>query len=190
MDSYQKIIDGLNQATANWKPFFEIDKNWEFIQLSELINFTRGFSYKSSILTEEGIPMYNLKSIKKDLSFDYNFKFINPEVKIQARYKCFKDELLIAITDLTPTSEIISRATIADKEGIFSMDLAKVKIKTAKVLNKYLYYILNSEFYLMEVRKFSTGNNVLSIFIPLPPLHIQQQIIDQFEKEHINNRSK
>lgn len=192
LDSYQKMIEGAKQIIDNWKPFFEIDKNWEYIELSELIDFIRGFSYKSTVLAEEGIPMYNLKSVKKDLSFDYSFKFVNSETKIQDKYKCFKGELLIAITDLTPTSEIISRATIVNKEGIFSMDLAKIRIKTDVILSKYLYYILNSEVYLTNARKFSVGNNVkhlnlnsvLSIHIPLPALNIQQEIIEQIEKEY------
>ncbi len=71
------------------------------------------------------------------------------------------------------------------------MDLAKVRVKPNKVLYKYLYYLFNSEFYLIEARKFSKGNNVkhldlnnvLSIYIPLPTLSIQQEIIEQIEKE-------
>ena len=191
LDSYQKIIQGAKQVVENWKPCFEIDNNWELVKLNDIIKFIRGFSYKSEILSETGIPMYNLKSVKKDFSSEYDFKFIKLNTKIQEKYFCYKGDLLIAITDLTPTSKIIGRSSFVQEEGVFSMDLAKLKSDSSKVYNKYLYYIFNNENFLTKARKFSVGNNVkhlnldnvLSIQIPLPSLEIQQEIVNQLETE-------
>jgi type I restriction enzyme M protein len=174
----------------------EITRNgkYNFCRLSDILDFSRGFSYKSSILSDSGISMYNLKSIKKDLSPNHDFKYIKQEVKIADRYKCNKNDLLMAITDLTPTSEIIGRTTLVKENGIFSMDLAKIIINESLCFFKYLHYVLNSDEFLLEARKFSVGNNVkhlnldsvLSIQIPLPSLAEQKKIVklnEQKEKE-------
>jgi restriction endonuclease S subunit len=131
--------------------------------------------------------MYNLKSVKKDLSLNYDFKYLNKEIEIADRYKCNEGDLLMAITDLTPASEIIGRTTIVNQEGVFSMDLVKLKINQSICFPKYLHYLLNSEKFLSEARKFSIGNNVkhlnlenvLSIQIPLPYVTEQQKIVDE-----------
>jgi type I restriction enzyme M protein len=174
----------------------EVKRNshYTFHKLEDIIEFSRGFSYKSNILVDNGIPMYNLKSVKKDLSLSYDFKYLNGEMEISDRYKCHKGDLLMAITDLTPTSEIIGKTTIANQEGVFSMDLAKLKINELICFSQYLHYVLSSEEFLIEARKFSIGNNVkhlnleniLSIQIPLPSIEEQQKIvksIQQKEKE-------
>lgn len=173
----------------------EIIRNgkYDFCKLENVIKFVRGFSYKSEILSENGIPMYNLKSVKKDFEIDYSFKFIKSDVAIQPKYMCDDGDLLMAITDLTPTSEIIGRTTFVKERGIFSMDLAKLEIDKSKIFNKYLHYILNSEEFLKEARKFSVGNNVkhlnldsvLSIQIPLPSIEDQKKLVKLNEQKEM-----
>ena len=171
----------------------------EFVRLGNIVKFQRGFSYKSDMLTDKksGTPMYNLKSVKIDSSSEHDFKFIKPEITINSKYMCHQGDLLMAITDLTPTSEIIGRTIIADENGIFSMDLVKLKFDTLKISNKYLHYVLNSDEFLIEAKKFSVGNNVkhlnlenvATIQIPLPSLDIQKLIANELEdvKSKINN---
>lgn len=165
----------------------EIIRNsrYKFYRLNDILKFSRGFSYKSNLLSEDGIPMYNLKSVKKDLSVNHDFKYLKKETKITDRYVCKKNDLLMAITDLTPTSEIIGRTVIVDESGIFSMDLAKLILDNSVCFFKYLHYVLNGDQFLMEAKKFSIGNNVkhlnldnvLSIQIPIPSIKEQKEIV-------------
>ena len=161
--------------------------------LNEVVKFIRGFSYRSDMIVDDGIPLYNLKSIKKDMRCQYDFKFINKEIALTAheRYYCQPGDLFMAITDLTPTSDIIGRTTIAYERGLFSMDLVKLEIEKTKIIPKYLHYICNSEEFLNEAKKFSTGNNVkhlnlsnvLTIHIPVPNLKTQEFIVKKIEEQ-------
>ena len=186
-----EIVDLENVRKNNYNlvgsVYRKIQKNshYAFYKLGDVVELKRGYSYKSSILADTGIPMYNLKSIKKDLSLDYDFKYLNREIKVADRYRCYAGDLLMAITDLTPTSEIIGRTTIANQDGIFSMDLAKLIVNQSICFPKYLHYLLNSEDFLSEAKKFSVGNNVkhlnlenvLLIQIPLPKIEEQKKIV-------------
>lgn len=165
---------------------------FNFVKIGEILKFIRGFSYKSDILSESGIPMYNLKSVKKDFIVNYDFKFIKTNTEINKKHNCTSGDLLMAITDLTPTSEIIGRTVVVKDDGIFSMDLAKLHIIDESIVsNKYLHYIFNSEEFLRDAKKFSIGNtvkhlkieNVLSIQIPLPPIDIQLKIVSDAEEK-------
>ena len=181
-NSHYKLVGGI---------YKEVIRNgrYDFCRVKDIVKFVRGFSYKSIFISDQGIPMYNLKSIKKDFVLDYSFKFIKSDVVIQEKHMCKDGDLLMAITDLTPTSEIIGRTVIAKERGIFSMDLAKLEIDTSNVFNKYLHYVFNSREFLNEAKMFSVGNNVkhldldcvLLIQIPLPPIEEQRKIIEQID---------
>ena len=41
LEQYQKVIDGAKQVVDSYKPHFEIDENWERIELSKLIEFNQ-----------------------------------------------------------------------------------------------------------------------------------------------------
>ena len=201
-----EIVDLAKIKKNNWNLVGSIYREttrhgkYKFVKLMDLIKFSRGFSYKSSILSKSGIPMYNLKSVKKDFSSCYDFKFIKQDIKIPDRYLCTKGELLMAITDLTPTSEIIGRVIIVEEDGVFSMDLAKIEIKSSLISSEYMYCILNGKEFLEEAKKFSVGSNVkhlnldniLSIQIPIPPLEEQQKVIKELKdkQEMIENHKR
>ncbi|KJW02475.1 type I restriction modification DNA specificity domain protein [Rickettsia endosymbiont of Ixodes pacificus] len=38
LDSYQKIIDGAKQIIDNWKPSFEINKQWKIVKIGDICN--------------------------------------------------------------------------------------------------------------------------------------------------------
>lgn len=172
--------------------------SWPLVPLNEVILFSRGFSYRSEMLSGEGIPLYNLKSVKKDLRSQFDFKFISRVFADEAgeRYFAKSGDLLMAITDLTPKSEIIGRTIIAEAPGLFSMDLAKVTVDERRVEPKYLHFICNNSGFLDEARKFSTGNNVkhlnlssvAKIGVPLPPIDVQRQIVANLEERQRKQR--
>jgi type I restriction enzyme M protein len=169
------------------------DRGWPLVELGDVIEFSRGFSYRSEMLAEEGTPLYNLKSIKKDMRSQFDFKFIDNTIipDVDNRYFCKDGDLLMAITDLTPTSEIIARTIIAKESGLFSMDLAKLVVNNEKISSLYLHYICNNDEFLEEAKKFSTGNNVKhlslsnikTVLIPLPPFSIQEKIVAKIEEQ-------
>ena len=63
-----------------------------------------------------------------------------------------------------------------------------IRAKNTKCISKYLYYILNSSTMKKIFSESSTGsninnlsNNIGTLKIPVPPLDVQQKIIDECE---------
>jgi type I restriction enzyme, S subunit len=97
--------------------------------------------------------------------------------------------MLVAMKDKNRESPILGRATIANRNGIFSSDLVKFEIGSESLLSsEYLYYVLRNETYIKEIKKFSAGSivksislqDMASIKIPLPPLAVQIELVNDF----------
>ncbi len=166
------------------------NQRWDVVKLGELCEVQRGISYSSKEIseTEAGVPLYNLKSIKRngDL-FDHGFKYFTGGVKEKFLVKT--GDVLIALTDLTPTSEIIGAPKIITESirAAHSADLGRIVLKDSRLNTTYLYYLLRSKKYRDYIVNFSNGANVkhlkvdgfYSFSIPLPPLEIQEQFVTE-----------
>lgn len=157
------------------------DQKYPMVELGELCTLQRGLSYRSSELSDvkKGTPFYNLKSIKRIGSVQAkDFKYFTGTVKDQHYVK--KNDLLIALTDLTPTSELIGSPKLIDddEEAAYSADLAKIILLDDRIDPMFLYRILRSESYRKYIVTYSNGANVkhlqskgfLKYKVPLPPI--------------------
>lgn len=160
----------------------EMPESWDVKQLSEVLTFERGISYKSKEITDEGVPMINLNS------FNLNGQYKSKGLKyFSGSYKDNKivstGDLVIAITDVTRNADIIGKAfTIPDLfEGdiLISCDVAKV-VPSELVNAQFLEPLFNSEHYHSYIKHFASGTLVLHLNldgvnwckIPLPPIEI------------------
>ncbi|MHB9100611.1 MAG: N-6 DNA methylase [Sulfuricella sp.] len=168
------------------------NSDWPMVSVSEVCTIQRGLSYSSQELGDEGsgIPLYNLKSIKRNGATQKNdFKYFTGEVK--ERHYVQSGDLLVALTDLTPTSELIgSPKFVTDSlRAAYSADLGKLIFKDSKIIPQFLYYLLRSDCYRSYILMYSHGANVKhlqvdgfhSFQIPLPPPAIQQEIVTEIE---------
>jgi len=160
----------------------EIPDSWKVKQLSELLSFERGISYKSKEITENGIPMINLNSFK--LSGQYKSKGLK---YFSGSYKENKvvsaGDLVIAITDVTRNADIIGKAftipDLFDEDVLISCDVAKV-VPSNAVNVQFLEPLFNSDHYHRYIKHFASGTLVLHLNldgvnwckIPLPPTEI------------------
>jgi restriction endonuclease S subunit len=104
---------------------------------------------------------------------------------------CLEGDMLVAMKDKNRESPILGRATIANRNGVFSSDLVKVEIGSESLLSsEYLFYVFKNEAYIKEIKKFSAGSIVKSISlqdmssikIPLPPLAVQIEMVNDFNR--------
>ena len=161
---------------------------WPTVALSEFCTLQRGLSYTTPELGHEGsgTPFYNLKSIKRQgTPQKTDFKYFTGEIK--DKHIIALNDILIALTDLTPTSELIgSPKLITDSiKAAYSADLAKIVFADKRVLPEFLYQLLRSAQYRSYIVTFSHGANVkhlqaegfMNFRIPLPSLEVQDQIV-------------
>ncbi len=168
------------------------NQQWPTVSLSEVCSLQRGLSYTTPELGGEGCgtPFYNLKSIKRQGTPQKpDFKYFTGEIK--DKYIVTPSDVLIALTDLTPTSELIgSPKLITDSiKAAYSADLGKVVFKDDRVQPEFLYQLLRSTQYRTYIVTYSHGANVkhlqsegfFDFKIPLPPIEVQHQIVAEIE---------
>ncbi len=168
------------------------DQRWPTVPLSEVCSLQRGLSYSSAEIGDEGtgVPFYNLKSIKRHgVPQSNDFKYYTGEMK--DRHIVEPGDVLVALTDLTPTSELIgSPKLITDPiKAAYSADLGKVIFKNSKLQAQFLYHLLRSSHYRNHIVTYSHGANVkhlqsegfYAFRIPLPPPEVQKEIVAEIE---------
>ncbi|WP_286388724.1 restriction endonuclease subunit S [Myroides marinus] len=167
----------------------EIPDGWEVKRLKGLVDFTRGISYTSKTMNEEsGIPMINLKSFNLNGTYRIDgLKYFTG--KLNESRIIDKDDLLIAITDVTREAEIIGRAILTPDFGVdavCSCDVARVDIIDPKLKKNYLRYLFNSKYYHDYIKHFASGTLVLHLDLNgvlwykdvIPSIDIQEKFED------------
>jgi type I restriction enzyme M protein len=163
---------------------------YPLVALGKLVTFvSTGFSYKLGQLSDDGVPFFTLKSVKKDFFPNCETKYLKYETQTNESNVCLEGDILVAMKDKNRESPILGRATIANRNGIFSSDLVKVEIGSKNLLSsEYLFYLFKNETYINEIKRFSSGSivksisldNIAAIKIPLPPLPVQKELVREF----------
>ena len=189
-------FEKIRQNQENWIGKHYQDNSthstYPLVPLGKLVTFvSTGFSYKVGQLSDNGIPLFTLKSVKKDFFPHCGTKYLRYEIQTDEKNACLEGDILVAMKDKNRETPILGRATIANRNGVFSSDLVKIEIKSESSLSsEYLYYFFRNETYIKEIKKFSAGSivksisldDMASIKIPLPPLTFQKQIVAEFNR--------
>ena len=142
-----------------------------------------------------GIPYIKVANIKKGF-FDFsNLQYITPDIiKSSKDIQLEKGNLL-----LTRKGTFGNALCLEDDYNyIISSEVFYLKVKQSIVLSKYLEIYFNSNIGQKFFKKISIGaimgslsqDAIKSIKIPLPPLEIQQQIVDLYEKAYTEKQQK
>lgn len=143
--------------------FSGFSNEWESVRLGEIVEFQSGFAFKSEYFTEEGIKLVIPKNFTKYGygNFDNSIsKFSNENPPID--YRCTENDLLILLTDLTPSCELLGKPLLVRKEdGEIWLNQRIVRLDTnEKILKKWLLYFLQTEKYHKIIKETATGSTV------------------------------
>jgi restriction endonuclease S subunit len=173
LDGYQKIIAGARQIVDNWKPSFVVDPEWSKVKLSEVCDdlFAGGDVPKDNFSLEKNkkhsIPIYTNGINEKSL---YGYTDVN-------RVK--KDSVTVSARGTIGYAEVRQAPFYpAVRLIVATPDLHKININ-------FLKYSINN------LSVYRNGNTIPQLTIPmisqeeiaLPPLEVQQQIVDAIEAE-------
>lgn len=143
----------------------EVPEGWEVDTLGKHITIERGISYKSSDISDKGIPMVNLNSFYLDGRYkDEGIKYFAGSVN--KNKIIHSGDLIIATTDVTRNAYIIGKSFILpdlyDADIVATCDLAKINI--GDKLDKYfLDMLFNSDNYHRYIKGFASGTLVLHL---------------------------
>lgn len=192
LEIYQKIIDGANAVTKNWKPSFEVDLKWEIVKLGDVSEritkgttpTTAGFKFQDS-----GINFVKIESIDDNGYFiDDKFAYIDQKCNEALKRSQLKEgDVLFSIAgalgrvalvnkDILPANTNQALAIITPKENLNSKYLEEV-LRSPLIFNKI-------DGLKVGVAQYNISLTQVSDFeIPLPSIEIQKQIIAKIEDE-------
>jgi len=190
LDGYQKIIDGCRQVIENYKPSFDVEPNWEKVELGDLCTKITDGSHFSPETLSDGIPYVTVKDLTSGKIDLLNCKKISKEdydLLVKNGCKPKKDDTLFSKDGTVGKTAFIKE----DNDFVILSSLAILTPNKLKIEPKFLFHLLSSKFFIDEAINKKTGvairrvvlKTLKKIKVPLPPKNIQIEIIETLEKE-------
>lgn len=189
IERYQNIIDGAKKIIESYKPSFKIDIKWEVVELGKILDISRGGSPRpiQEYLTDSpnGINWIKIGDTKNTSKYIY-------ETKEKIKLEGVKKSRLVKEGDfILSNSMSFGRPYIMKTTGCIHDGWLLLRIKNEKITQDYLYYILSSDLIYTKFKNSATGSSVNNlnidlvkkISIPLPPITIQENIVNVIMKE-------
>ena len=182
---FEKIIN----TNVNEKLKIKSDK-WEMVKLGDVASLIRGVNYQkedqvsksnNKILTADNITLNNELEIKKII-------YIKDEIKIPFEKKLQKNDIFICLS--SGSLKHLGKIAFIKKDlDFYSGGFMGILRANDKIIPKLLFEILKKEEYKKYFEYLAIGSNInnlssiiTEIKIPLPPLEVQQKIVEELEK--------
>lgn len=186
LDSYNSIVLGARSIINSYKPFFTIDNKWPVENLGDSCSFEYGFTGVG--LNKGEVRYIRITDVSSDgflLNDDVKYVSLTEENK---KYLLFPNDVLVARIGASYGKTLLFDGR---ERAIFASYLIRLKLDK-KILPKYYFYFSQSDYYWEQAKSLVTGagqpqfnaNTLKLIRIPVPPLVVQQEIVDQIEKDY------
>lgn len=164
-----------------------IPTDWKANVLADLCSLQSGYAFKSDRFGKGEYKLITPQNFTKDgrANFSANNTKTTDE-KVDNKYLCTQNDILVLLTDLTSTCELLGRPVLLTKEDgivLLNQRIAKIEI-TSNIDKTYLMYFLLTERQHKWIKSTASGttvrhssNNILlNSIILCPPLPEQQKI--------------
>lgn len=160
---------------------------WTTVRLGDLVNIQSGFAFKSEGFTNSGIKLVIPKNFTKHGfgNFDHSISKFSNELP-PPNYKCRAGDLLILLTDLTPSCELLGKPLlIKEEDGEVWLNQRIIRLDTNSTLSKrWLLYFLQTNGYHKVIKETATGSTVRhssnkiinDMILSLPTIEEQEKI--------------
>ncbi len=170
----------------------KIESQWELVTLGENCEIITKGTTPTSIgykFVNKGINFIKIESINNKGIFDKNkFAFINNECnKKMSRSQLKSNDILFSIAGALGRTAIVNESILPANTN---QALAIIRLKqNIKFTINYLYLILQNDIIQKQIEVLKVGvaqqnlslTQIGNLKIPLPPLNIQQKIVDEIE---------
>lgn len=169
---------------------FDIPQSWKWVRLGSVLNkLTDGTHHSPKSYPSGEFKYITAKNIKQGILDLKNITYVTKELHDEIYSRC-NPEIgdLLYIKDGSTTGLVAINSLVEEFSLLSSVALFKPSLGT---LNKYLYFVLSSEFYYNQMRDIMKGSAITRVtlnklevsILPLPPLAEQQRIVQAVEQE-------
>lgn len=170
--------------------------NWEKIGFEEIVWFQEGPGVRNTQFRDSGVKLLNVGNINNNNVTLSSTKIYISEQEAFGKYKHFlvdEGDLIIASSGVTLDTFHKKIAWVNKEHLPLCMNTSTIRFKPkdkSKLSIIYFSYFLRTPLFNTQLRKLITGSAQLNfgpshlkqMWIPLPPLPIQQQIADTLDK--------
>ncbi len=163
-----------------------LGRNWPVVELGSVAQETQyGLSLNAG--SEGQYPMLRMMNIEDGLCVENDIKYVDLNAKDFEAYRLVHGDVLF---NRTNSYELVGRTGVYELEGhhVFASYLVRIRTKSEKLEPKFLTLYLNSDLGRRQVLAYATkavsqanvnASNLLRVRLPLPPLDVQKQLLDE-----------
>jgi type I restriction enzyme S subunit len=142
---------------------FRDSGEWEEKTVGSLVNLQSGFAFQSMYFSNAGKKLVTPKNFTKEGYANFNqenTKFTTEIVDI--KYLCTEGDLLLLLTDLTPSCELLGKPLLLNKkDGEVLLNQRIVRISSKGCIDvRFLFCFFSTEIYHMRIRDTASGSTV------------------------------
>jgi type I restriction enzyme M protein len=191
---YQAVIDGARQVVEHWKPSFAVDPLWPVVKLGEvLLGKPRNGYSGQPVEKETNVKVLSLSATSSGYLDPTKTKYLDESFPPDFHAWCRPGDIYLQRGN---TRELVGMPAVfgLHQSGFVYPDLMiRLQADPRKVLTDFLHLYLLSppgREYMTSCAAGAAGSMpkinqsiVESMPLPLPPLEIQQAIVDRIEAE-------
>lgn len=169
------------------KKKLKIESKWEQVKIGSIVETQYGFTDKATDIGE--IRYLRITDLNDDGSINQfnEAKYINPSDETKKQFILENNDIVIARSGSVGKSAIYKSNKY--EKMIFASYLIRLKAESNKILPDYLFNFTKSTMYWDQVKANSiavtqpnlNAEKIKEFLIPLPPLDIQQKIVDEIK---------
>jgi len=167
------------------------------IKIKDIAEIQGGFAFKSIEYINKGVPLVRIQNITDGEIELTDTVFVEEKYKKDlVRFLLNENDILIAMTGATIGK--IGRINKNNLPAFLNQRVGRFVFKTNNINKDYIYYILQLPIFQDQVKRLSLGgaqpnispNSITNIQIPLPPLEIQNKIVQLMDNIYSLKKAK
>lgn len=184
----RKVLEGYKVTEVGVIP-----EDWEVFKLGDIIDYTKGFAFKSSDYRKSGVRIIRVSDTDYDQIKDADEIYIDKSLSHKfKKWKLTEDDIILSTVGSKPPmyDSMVGKAikvSLRHEGALLNQNAVKIISKNNKLANQTLiFYNLKTKRYLTNIEKIFRGNanqasiTLLDLFkfeIPMPKCDKEQKAI-------------
>ena len=162
-------------------------QGWEIKKLGEVCEILNGYAFKSDKYADSGTRIIRITNVQKGCVVDDEPKFYSDKDMIGlSQYNLYENDLLMSLTGNVGRVGLLAKDMLP---AALNQRVACLRIKSDKIILRYLFHCLNSSIFEQEAILSASGiaqKNMSTewlkkYFIPISPLPEQEKIVAELD---------